>query len=50
MALPAHRFAEISYLARFSEAAAYAIPTSLRGFDYLGRACRHCADEPPETQ
>lgn len=35
MALPAHRFSEISYLAEFSEAAAYAVPASFRGFDYL---------------
>jgi 2,3-dihydroxybenzoate-AMP ligase len=34
MALPAHRYAEISYLAEFSEAAAYAIPASFRGYDY----------------
>jgi 2,3-dihydroxybenzoate-AMP ligase len=34
MALPAHRYAEISYLAAFSEAAAYAIPASFRGYDY----------------
>lgn len=38
MALPAHRFAEISYLARFAAAAAYAVPSSFRGFDYRGLA------------
>jgi 2,3-dihydroxybenzoate-AMP ligase len=35
MALPPHRFAEISYLARFSRAAAYAAPARTKGFDYL---------------
>ena len=35
MALPAHRYAEISYLAEFSEAVAYAVPASFRGYDYL---------------
>jgi 2,3-dihydroxybenzoate-AMP ligase len=34
MAFPAHRFAEISYLAQFSDAAAYAIPSVFRGYDY----------------
>ncbi len=34
MALPPHRYSEISYLVEFSEAAAYAIPASFRGFDY----------------
>jgi 2,3-dihydroxybenzoate-AMP ligase len=34
MALPAHRFAEISYLVQFSEAAAYSIAARFRGFDY----------------
>ena len=34
MALPAHRYAEISYLAAFSEAAAYAIRARFRGYDY----------------
>jgi 2,3-dihydroxybenzoate-AMP ligase len=38
MALPAHRQAEIAYLAEFSEAAAYAIPGAARGFDYRGLA------------
>ncbi len=42
MALLAHRQTEISYLAGFSRAAAYAGPTMLRGFDYqeLGRQVR----------
>ena len=35
MALPAHRYSEISYLAEFSQAAAYAVVPSFRGFDYL---------------
>lgn len=45
MALPPHRFAEISYLAQFSEAAAYAIPAAFRGFDYqqLAREVRQVA-------
>jgi 2,3-dihydroxybenzoate-AMP ligase len=34
MALLPHRFAEIRYLAEFSEAVAYVGPTTLRGFDY----------------
>ena len=34
MALLPHRLMEISYLAGFSEATAYAGPTRLRGFDY----------------
>jgi 2,3-dihydroxybenzoate-AMP ligase len=34
MALPAHRSSEISYLAEFSTAVAYAIPSTIRGFDY----------------
>ena len=34
MALPAHRYAEISYLVEHSEAAAYAIPATFRGYDY----------------
>jgi 2,3-dihydroxybenzoate-AMP ligase len=32
--LPAHRQAEIGYLARFTEAAAWLIPSEFRGFDY----------------
>jgi 2,3-dihydroxybenzoate-AMP ligase len=36
--LPAHRDAEIGYLARFVEAAAWLIPDELRGFDYLAMA------------
>src|SRR5438128_9541634 len=34
MALPPHRFAEISYLTGFSGAVAYALPSTFRGFDY----------------
>src|SRR4051794_36085075 len=34
MALPAHRFAEIKYLAEFSHASAYAAPSRFGGFDY----------------
>jgi 2,3-dihydroxybenzoate-AMP ligase len=34
MALPPHRFAEISYLAAFSGAVAYALPGTFKGFDY----------------
>jgi 2,3-dihydroxybenzoate-AMP ligase len=42
MSLLPHRFAEISYLAGFSDAVAYVGPTTLRGFDYqqLGREVR----------
>ncbi len=36
--LPAHRHAEIAYLARFTEAAAWLIPSDLRGFDYVAMA------------
>ena len=36
--LPAHRQAEIGYLARFTEAAAWLIPSELRGFDYVAMA------------
>jgi 2,3-dihydroxybenzoate-AMP ligase len=36
--LPAHRHAEIEYLARFTEAAAWFIPASFRGFDYVAMA------------
>ena len=34
MTLPPHRFAEISYLADFSGAVAYAAPARIKGFDY----------------
>jgi 2,3-dihydroxybenzoate-AMP ligase len=34
MALPAHRETEIAYLAKHSEAVAYAVPGLVRGFDY----------------
>lgn len=36
--LPAHRHTEIGYLARFTEAAAWFIPSELRGFDYVAMA------------
>ncbi|PYM13134.1 MAG: 2,3-dihydroxybenzoate-AMP ligase, partial [Candidatus Rokuibacteriota bacterium] len=36
--LPAHRHAEIGYLARFTEAAAWLIPSELRGFDFVAMA------------
>lgn len=38
LTLPPHRHNEIGYLAGFSEAVAYAIPASFRGFDYLQMA------------
>ncbi len=38
MALPAHRQAELSYLAEHSEAAAIAVPDELRGFDHQALA------------
>jgi 2,3-dihydroxybenzoate-AMP ligase len=36
--LPAHRQAEIGYLARFTDAAAWLIPSEFRGFDYVAMA------------
>ena len=36
--LPAHRHAEIEYLARFTEATAWLIPSELRNFDYVAMA------------
>ncbi len=36
--LPAHRHAEIGYLARFTEAAAWLLPSDFRGFDYVAMA------------
>ena len=36
--LPAHRQAEIGYLARFTDAVAWLIPSELRGFDYVAMA------------
>jgi len=36
--LPAHRHAEIEYLARFTEAAAWFIPSEFRNFDYVAMA------------
>jgi 2,3-dihydroxybenzoate-AMP ligase len=46
MALPAHRYAEISYLAVFAEVAAYAIPASFRGYDYPQLARQVCQAVP----
>jgi 2,3-dihydroxybenzoate-AMP ligase len=36
--LPAHRQAEIEYLARFTDAAAWLIPSEFRNFDYVAMA------------
>ncbi len=36
--LPAHRHAEMEYLARFTEAAAWLIPSEFRRFDYVAMA------------
>ncbi|MEK7385924.1 MAG: AMP-binding protein, partial [candidate division NC10 bacterium] len=36
--LPAHRHAEIGYLADFTKAAAWLLPSELRGFDYVAMA------------
>jgi 2,3-dihydroxybenzoate-AMP ligase len=36
--LPAHRHAEIGYLARFTDAAAWLIPSDFRGFDHVAMA------------
>ncbi len=36
--LPAHRHAEIGYLARFTEASAWFLPSTFRGFDYVAMA------------
>jgi len=36
--LPAHRHAEIGYLARFTDAAAWLIPSEFRGFDHVAMA------------
>ena len=36
--LPAHRHAEIGYLGTFTEAAAWLIPSELRGFDFVAMA------------
>jgi 2,3-dihydroxybenzoate-AMP ligase len=36
--LPAHRHAEIEYLARFTDASAWFIPSEFRNFDYLAMA------------
>jgi 2,3-dihydroxybenzoate-AMP ligase len=44
--LPAHRHAEIGYLAKFTEASAWFIPSELRGFDYVAMAEELRADVP----
>jgi len=44
--LPAHRHAEIGYLARFTEAQAWFIPSTFRGFDYVAMAAELRADLP----
>jgi len=44
--LPAHRHAEIGYLARFTEARAWFIPSTFRGFDYVAMAEELRADLP----
>ncbi|MFC0437623.1 (2,3-dihydroxybenzoyl)adenylate synthase [Kutzneria buriramensis] len=46
MALPAHRRAELSYLARHSEATAIAVPDRLRDFDHQRLAHELAADVP----
>ncbi len=43
MALPAHRQAELAYLAEHSEAAALAVPGTLRGFDHQQMAAELAA-------
>ena len=40
MALPAHRSQELTYLAAHSEAAAIAVPSTLRGFDHAAAGRR----------
>lgn len=44
--LPAHRHAEIGYLAKFTEASAWFIPSDFRGFDYVTMAEELRADLP----
>jgi len=44
--LPAHRHAEMSYLARHTEAAGWLIPADFRGFDYVGMAEEVRAETP----
>lgn len=46
MALPAHRRAELSYLAKHSEATAIAVPDRLRDFDHQRLAHQLAADVP----
>jgi salicylate---CoA ligase len=47
MALPAHRRAELSYLAEHAEAAAIAVPDVLRGFDHQAMAASMVAEVAP---
>ena len=44
--LPAHRHAEIGYLAKFTDAAAWLIASDFRGFDYVGMAEEIRSDLP----
>ncbi len=44
--LPAHRHAEIGYLADFTTAAAWLIPSDFRGFDYVAMAAELRASLP----
>ena len=46
MALPAHRQAELAYLAGHAEAAALAVPDTLRGFDHQAMAGELVAGSP----
>src|SRR6516164_8291926 len=47
MALPAHRRAELAYLAAHAEAAAIAVPDRLRGFDHQALAAELTAQVEP---
>ena len=47
MALPAHRHAELAYLAAHAEAAAIAVPDRLRGFDHQALAAELTAQVEP---
>ncbi|MBI3637989.1 MAG: AMP-binding protein [Candidatus Rokubacteria bacterium] len=44
--LPAHRQAEIGYLAKFTRAAAWFLPSEFRGFDYVAMAAGLRGDLP----
>jgi len=44
--LPAHRHTEIGYLARFTDATAWLIPSDFRGFDYIAMAEELCHSLP----